>query len=109
MTCPDLAMQLLQFLLPTNLIAYCDKKDNLHFIYVLENGLSIKYLVITLKMSQLKFFKEIFGFFSIFGNCLPKRSIGSSCQVPAIIPAVIQTVGSSFFQLHQVEFHQIRC
>ena len=46
---PDLATNLLQILIPPHLITYCVRKGNLHFSYVLDDGLLGKYLVITPK------------------------------------------------------------
>ena len=45
--CPDEAIYLLQMLKQLHLIVYCVEKSILHFIYVLEGGYGVKYLVIT--------------------------------------------------------------
>ena len=52
---PDLATNLLQILiLALHLKAYCVKKANLHFSYVLKGGLLGRYLVVNPKKSKLK-------------------------------------------------------
>ena len=52
---PDLATYLLQILIPATYNSLeCVKKSNLHFSYVLEDGLLGKYLVITPLKSKLK-------------------------------------------------------
>ena len=48
-------------------MAYCVKKENLHFSYVLEDGLLGKYLVITPKKSKWKNLYRIF--------CLSKQVV----------------------------------
>ena len=60
--CPDLATNLLQILVPTTFttIAYCVKKHNLHFSYVIEEGLLRKNLVIS-KKSKVEFSMQIFA------------------------------------------------
>ena len=52
---PDIATNLLQTLIPATINSLkCVKKGNLHFSYVLEDGLLGKYLVITPRKSELK-------------------------------------------------------
>ena len=72
---PDLATYLLQILIPTTfIVAQCVKKGNLHFSYVLEDGILGKYLVITPQKSKLKNHHKSFSRFS--GNYLSKRQVG---------------------------------
>ena len=51
---PDLAYNLLQILIQLHLIVFCVKKSNLHFSYVLKDGLLGKYLLITPKKFKIK-------------------------------------------------------
>ena len=64
---PDLATQLLQILIPTRFYSFFDKKGNLHFSHVLEDGLLRKDFVINPKKSKLKI---------LHGNvCLSKKLV----------------------------------
>ena len=51
---PDLATYLLQILIPATYNSLVCQKGNLHFSYVLEDGLLRKYLVITPQKSKMK-------------------------------------------------------
>ena len=53
---PDLAFQLLQilYIYQLHIRAYCIKKVNLHFSYILKDGLLGMYLVITPTKTKLK-------------------------------------------------------
>ena len=51
---PDLATDLLQILIPATINSLVYQKGNLHFSYVLEDGLLGKCLVITPRKSKLK-------------------------------------------------------
>ena len=65
---PDLTTDLLQILIPPAISnSKWVKKGNLHFSYVLEDGLLGKYLVITTQKSKLKNLHRIF--------CLSKQEV----------------------------------
>ena len=51
---PDLATNLLQIFIPATCNGLVCQKSNIHFSYVLEDGLIGKYLVITPQKSKLK-------------------------------------------------------
>ena len=71
---PDLATYLLQILVPATFDSLkCVKKGNLHFSYVLEDGLLGKYLVITPQKSKLKNHHRKF--------CLSKQEVFSKLPV----------------------------
>ena len=64
---PDLAINLLQILIPATINSLVCQKGNLHFSYVIEDGLLGKYLVITTQKSKLKNFQRNF--------CLSKQEV----------------------------------
>ena len=76
--CPDLATQLLQFLIPTIFGSRLCQKGNVHISHVLEDDLLRKYLVITPNVKIINYkILEIFACPKIrfSGNCLSKRQV----------------------------------
>ena len=86
-----------------HLIANCVKKANLHFSYVLKDGLLGKYLVITPKKSKLKFFIEIFACQKrlwLSGKCPSKRQAGRVLAKSLCAGEIsIRTIPATVFQI----------